>query len=55
MSGDQVVGLVTIALMGAILGDLLVHVNGTNAIFSGVSSLLGSTYQAASGGYAKAA
>lgn len=51
MSGDQVVGLVTLALMGAIVGDFLVHIDGTNAIFGGVGNLLGSTYRAAAGGY----
>jgi len=55
MRGDAVLGVVTLALMGAILGDMLLHVAGTNAIFSGVGSLLSSTYQAAAGAYSKAA
>lgn len=55
MRGETVLGLVTLALIGAVVGDFLVHVNGTNAIFSGVSNLLGQTYQAAAGGYSRAA
>lgn len=48
---DAVAGLVLLAIGGAILGDLLMHVAGTNAVFSGVGNLLGSTYKAAAGGY----
>ena len=55
MRGEAVLGIVTLALMGAILGDMLVHVAGTNAIFSGVGNLLSSTYQAAAGSYSRAA
>lgn len=55
MSGDAVVGIVSLALMGAILGDMLAHVAGTNAIFSGVGNVLGATYQAAAGSYSRAA
>lgn len=32
---------------------MLVHVNGTNAFFSGLGDLLGSTYKAAAGAYSK--
>lgn len=52
--GDRVLGIVVLAIGGAILGDLLVHVAGTNALFSGVGNLLGSTYQAAAGAYSHA-
>jgi hypothetical protein len=48
---ETAAGLIMLALGGAILGDLLVHVAGTNAVFSGVGNLLGSTYKAAAGGY----
>lgn len=48
---EPIAGIVLLALGGAILGDLLVHVAGTNAVFGGVGNLLGSTYKAAAGGY----
>lgn len=48
---ETITGLVLVALGGAILGDMLVHVSGTNAVFSGIGNLLGSTYKAAAGGY----
>lgn len=53
--GDKILGIVVLAIGGAILADLLVHVNGTNALFNGIGGLLSSTYNAASGAYAKAA
>jgi len=52
--GDRILGIVVLAIGGAILGDLLVHMEGTNALFSGVGNLLGSTYQAAAGAYSHA-
>jgi hypothetical protein len=52
--GDKVTKIIIYAIGGAILGDMLIHVAGTNALFSGLGNLLGSTYQAASGAYAKA-
>jgi len=52
--GDRVTKIVIYAIGGAILGDMLIHVAGTNALFSGLGNLLGSTYQAAAGAYSKA-
>lgn len=52
--GDRVLGIVVLAIGGAILGDLLVHVAGTNALFSGMGNLLGATYQASAGAYSHA-
>ncbi len=51
---DKVIGIVTLAIAGAILGDMLIHVAGTNAIFSGIGNLVSSTYQAAAGAYSHA-
>ena len=51
---NKVIGIITLAIGGAILGDMLIHVSGTNAIFSGLGNLLSSTYQAAAGSYSKA-
>lgn len=48
---ETIAGLVLVALGGAILGDMLVHVDGTKAVFNGIGNLLGSTYKAAAGGY----
>jgi hypothetical protein len=52
--GDRLTKLAIYAIGGAILGDMLIHVAGTNAFFSGIGNLLGSTYQAAAGAYSKA-
>jgi hypothetical protein len=49
--GDKILGIVTLAVMGAILGDALVHYQGTSVFFNGLSGLLGQTYKAAAGGY----
>ena len=51
--GDRVTKIVIYALGGAIIGDALIHVQGTNAFFSGLGNLLGSTYQAAAGAYSR--
>lgn len=52
--GDRVTKIVIYAIGGAILGDMLIHVAGTNALFSGLGNLLSSTYQAAAGSYSHA-
>ena len=51
--GERAVKILVYVIGGAILGDMLVHVAGTNALFSGLGNLLGSTYQAAAGAYSK--
>lgn len=52
--GERATKVLIYVIGGAILGDLLIHVAGTNALFSGLGNLLSSTYQAAAGGYSKA-
>jgi len=52
--GDRVTKIIIYAIGGAILGDMLIHVSGTNAFFSGLGNVLSSTYTAAAGGYSKA-
>jgi hypothetical protein len=49
--GDKITTLALYAIMGAILGDMLIHVQGTNALFSGLGNLATSTYKAAGGAY----
>lgn len=49
--GDKVLGVVMVALLLAGLGDMLMHVQGTNAVFNGVGGLLNDTYGAAAGSY----
>jgi hypothetical protein len=51
--GEKILGIVMLAIGGAILGDMLINYKGTQAIFSGVGGLLSSTYTAAAGGYSK--
>lgn len=46
-----VIGIVMAAVLLAGLGDVLAHPTGTNAAFTGLNGLAGSTYKAASGGY----
>lgn len=50
--GERFSKIVLYALGGAILADMLIHVAGTNAFFSGLGGLATSTYKAASGAYA---
>lgn len=49
--GERISKIVLYALGGAILGDMLIHVAGTNAFFSGLGNLSTSTYKAAAGAY----
>jgi hypothetical protein len=49
--GDRIATIALYALGGAILGDMLIHVAGTNAFFSGLGNLAGTTYKAAAGAY----
>ena len=49
--GERLTKLALYALGGAVLGDMLIHVGGTNAFFSGLGNLAGSTYKAAAGAY----
>jgi len=51
--GDRIATIALYALGGAILGDMLIHVAGTNAFFSGLGNLAGSTYRAAAGAYSQ--
>lgn len=48
---DRVLGLASLAIVGAILGDALIHYQGTSALFSGITNLATTTYKAAAGGY----
>lgn len=49
--GDRILGLVSLAIIGAMLGDALVNYNGTKAFLGGVKDLLTTTYKAAGGAY----
>jgi len=49
--GEKATKIILYALGGAILGDMLIHVAGTNALFSGLGNLATSTYRAAAGAY----
>lgn len=49
--GDRVATIALYAIGGAILGDMLIHVAGTNAFFSGLGNLAIGTYKAAGGAY----
>jgi len=49
--GERLSKLALYALGGAILGDMLIHVAGTNAFFSGLGNLATTTYRAAAGAY----
>jgi len=49
--GDRIATIALYAIGGAILGDMLIHVAGTNAFFSGLGNLADSTYKAAAGAY----
>ena len=49
--GERATKIAIYALGGAILGDMLIHVAGTNAFFSGLGNLAISTYKAAAGAY----
>lgn len=50
--GERLTRLALYAIGGAILADMLIHVAGTNALFSGLGNLAIGTYKAASGAYA---
>ena len=52
MKSSGIIGLVMLAVIGAMLGDVLTHPAGANAASSAVNGFLGSTYKAASGAYA---
>lgn len=49
--GERLSKLALYALGGAILGDMLIHVAGTNALFSGLGNLAIGSYKAAGGAY----
>jgi hypothetical protein len=49
--GEKASKIVLYALGGAILGDMLIHVAGTNAFFSGLGNLASTTYKGAAGAY----
>jgi hypothetical protein len=49
--GDKIMGVAMVAVLLAGLGDMLMHVSGTNAVFQGVGGLVNSTYSAAAGSY----
>lgn len=51
MNGERVSKIILYALLGAAFGDMLIHVQGTNAFFSGLGNLATSTYKAAAGAY----
>lgn len=49
-TGALVFGLLTLGIVGAILGDFLAHPSGTNAVSKGVTNLYSSAARSASGG-----
>ena len=49
--GDRIATLGLYALIGAIVGDMLIHVAGTNAFFSGLGNLAQTGAKAAAGAY----
>lgn len=49
--GDRILGLVSLAIIGAMLGDALLHPDGTQAFLGNIQGLLGATYKAGAGGY----
>lgn len=51
--GDRILGLVSLAIIGAMLGDALVHYPGTQAFLAGARDLLTTTYKAAAGAYSQ--
>lgn len=42
-------GIVTLALFGAMIGDVLAHPQGTQTALNGLSGILKSSYKAAAG------
>lgn len=51
--GDRILGLVSLAIIGAMLGDALLHADGTNVFLSNIQNLLSTTYKAAAGGFSQ--
>ncbi len=49
--GERLTKLALYALLGTVLGDMLIHVAGTNAFFSGLGNLAIGTYTGAAGAY----
>ena len=49
-TGALVFGLLTLGIVGAILGDFLAHPSGTQAVSTGVTNLYTSAAKSASGG-----
>ena len=49
--GERITRIALYAIGGAILGDMLIHAAGTNALFSGLGNLATTTYKAAAGAY----
>lgn len=52
-TGAKIFGIIFVAVLLAGVADLVKNPTGTSTLFKGTNSLLSSTYQAASGSYAK--
>lgn len=51
--GDRLLGLASLAIIGAIIGDALINYQGTSQLLTGITNLATATYTAAAGGYSK--
>lgn len=49
--GDKILGVVSLAIIGAILGNALIHYQGTSALINGLTQFATATYKAAAGAY----
>lgn len=49
--GDKILGLVSLAIMGAILGDALKNYQGTSSFLNGLANLEATTFKGAGGAY----
>ena len=51
--GDRILGLVSLAIIGAMLGDALMNPEGTRTFLGGINEFISSTYKAAAGGFSR--
>lgn len=51
--GDRILGLVSLGIIGAMLGDALIHYQGTQVFLSNINGLLETTYKAAAGAFSQ--